>query len=241
LRNFKNKSTEFESVEFHETLAKKWSAGYNSGGFHLRKRFFRALLETVVQTNSRWLDAGCGSGVLTRELSSLGAIGLAVDASPAMIEVANKEGFQDSQRFSYKLVTTIEKLDLPNASFDGVLCSSVIEYVNEPEKALSEFFRIIKPGGVLLVSAPNRLSPIRLSQKFIRTILNISGKNCFSYLAVSKNDFRASQFRKLMESFGFIVGRIDIFDPLLPHSLSIFSLGSLFTITAFKPDSKVES
>jgi SAM-dependent methyltransferase len=42
----------------------------------------------------------------------------------------------------------------PDASFDAVLCSEVLEHVPDPTKALDEFARLLKPGGVLILTAP---------------------------------------------------------------------------------------
>lgn len=48
-------------------------------------------------------------------------------------------------------ITSIPELD---ASFDAILCSEVLEHVPEPTKALDEFTRLLKPGGILILTAP---------------------------------------------------------------------------------------
>lgn len=52
------------------------------------------------------------------------------------------------------LVSDITAIPAPNASFDAILCSEVLEHVPEPTHALDEFARLLKPGGVLIVTAP---------------------------------------------------------------------------------------
>lgn len=49
-------------------------------------------------------------------------------------------------------VSPIEELDLPDASFDVVLCTQVLEHVRRPQRALEEITRVLKPGGYLLLS-----------------------------------------------------------------------------------------
>ena len=49
-------------------------------------------------------------------------------------------------------VSPIEALDLPDASFDVVLCTQVLEHVRRPQKALGEIARVLKPGGHLLLT-----------------------------------------------------------------------------------------
>jgi 2-polyprenyl-3-methyl-5-hydroxy-6-metoxy-1,4-benzoquinol methylase len=64
------------------------------------------------------------------------------------------------------LTISIEDIELPDAAFDVVLCSHVLEHVND-RKALMESFRILKPGGIALLMTPvvedgPRLLKIRL-------------------------------------------------------------------------------
>jgi len=51
-------------------------------------------------------------------------------------------------------VCDIASIPVNDDSFDVILCSEVIEHVPEPEAVMSEFFRILKPGGKLLLTAP---------------------------------------------------------------------------------------
>lgn len=52
------------------------------------------------------------------------------------------------------LVSDIAAIPAPNASFDAILCSEVLEHVPEPTHALDEFLRLLKPGGTLILTAP---------------------------------------------------------------------------------------
>jgi SAM-dependent methyltransferase len=52
------------------------------------------------------------------------------------------------------LVSDITDIAAPDASFDAILCSEVLEHVPEPTHALDEFTRLLKPGGVLILTAP---------------------------------------------------------------------------------------
>jgi len=52
------------------------------------------------------------------------------------------------------LVSDITEIPAPDASFDAILCSEVLEHVPEPGHALDEFTRLLKPGGVLILTAP---------------------------------------------------------------------------------------
>lgn len=52
------------------------------------------------------------------------------------------------------MVSDITAIPAPDASFDAILCSEVLEHVPEPTHALDEFVRLLKPGGVLILTAP---------------------------------------------------------------------------------------
>lgn len=52
------------------------------------------------------------------------------------------------------IVSDIVSMPVPDASFDAVLCSEVMEHVPNPVEAIKEFSRVLKPGGVLVLTAP---------------------------------------------------------------------------------------
>jgi len=67
-----------------------------------------------------------------------------------------EEGLQskrwDTSRID--IVSDIANIPAPDASFDAILCSEVLEHVPEPTHALDEFARLLKPGGRLILTAP---------------------------------------------------------------------------------------
>ncbi len=222
------------AVSYHEKLAGGWSAAYAHGGFHRRLVFVDRLLRTVVEPGSIWLDAGCGSGVLTRRLVSLGASGEALDAAPSMIrqakEAAGREP-QDSPRFAYRLVDTIEQLDQASDTFDGVLCSSVIEYLDHPKAAMHELVRVLKPGGWLVVSLANRRSLVRRGQQLMRRLRPDKGD---SYLNVSTATFSHAEARTILADCGVKIERFEAFDPVLPGWTRMFLPCSLVFVVGRK-------
>ncbi len=69
---------------------------------------------------------------------------------------APAEGLQSENwdTSSIDIVSDIIAIPEPDASFDVILCSEVLEHVPEPTLALDEFTRLLKPGGILLLTAP---------------------------------------------------------------------------------------
>lgn len=100
-------------------------------------------------TGRRILDAGCGSGPLMAELLKRGATVTGIDASPAMIELARDRLGHTS---SLHVGDIGKPLPFPDDSFDDVIASLVLHYLEDWEPTLAEFRRVLRPGGRLLSS-----------------------------------------------------------------------------------------
>ncbi|XP_043691054.1 uncharacterized protein LOC122641815 [Telopea speciosissima] len=59
--------------------------------------------------------------------------------------------------FFVKDLNKDQELDLESSSFEAVLCTVSVQYLQQPEKVFAEVFRVLKPGGVFIVSFSNRL------------------------------------------------------------------------------------
>lgn len=94
------------------------------------------------------LDAGCGEGYLSRLLARRGARVVGLDRSAALIRAAADEGGRaGGPRF---VLGDVRALPLPSDSFDDVVCNHSLNEVRDPGPALSEFARVLRPGGRLL-------------------------------------------------------------------------------------------
>ena len=97
----------------------------------------------------RILDAGCGSGPLTAALSAKGAVMTGFDSSPAMLELAR-------QRLGASAELHVADLSKPlpyaDDSFDDVVSSLVLHYLEDWSAPLAELRRVLRPGGRLILS-----------------------------------------------------------------------------------------
>jgi 2-polyprenyl-6-hydroxyphenyl methylase/3-demethylubiquinone-9 3-methyltransferase len=130
----------------------------------------------------------------------------------------------------------VEQLPYPAQSFEGILCSSVIEYLDEPLSALRELWRVLKPQGSLVISVPNRRSVVRMAQIACYRATGLVLESPFpSYLAISKNAYRAGQFLDLLADERFRVARHLFGGSVLPQSLNRWPYaGSLIFVLAAK-------
>lgn len=101
----------------------------------------------------RVLDAGCGIGYGSNMLADAGAAEVVgVDIAEPVIEAASQAA---ARRVSFR-TGDVAALDFPTDAFDLVVCFETIEHVEDAEAALDELARVLAPGGLLLISSPNR-------------------------------------------------------------------------------------
>ena len=224
-------------ARFHEEIAAGWTVGYARGGFARRLHFFRPILTRHVRPDDSWVDLGCGSGVLTKELLALGASVVAVDGSPRMLSHAREQiGLEYAGRVNW-IQSDVQSIDaLKDGAYDGVLCSSVVEYLDRPGALLKEVARILIPGGVLVISLPPTWSVVRVFQKGIRAFMSMFGKDKFTYLSVSRLEISPRAIDRLLQDAGFLVIRSTRCDPVLPRALLRLMRPALLVVEARKLD-----
>jgi len=98
------------------------------------------------------LDVGCGAGLLAEPLARLGAQVTAVDAAPELIEAAKAHAAGQGLEIDYRAVG-VEAL---KGKFDLVTSMEVIEHVADPQAFIDDLAARLTPGGLLILSTPNR-------------------------------------------------------------------------------------
>jgi ubiquinone/menaquinone biosynthesis C-methylase UbiE len=220
-----------DAVAYHRELAVGWEQRYKKPAFRARQHAFEECLAARDLHGQDWLDAGCGSGTLARYLVEAGARVLGVDAAEEMIAMARELASPDapshdvvnedehSPQLRFEHIATISQLSLPDQSLDGILCSSVLEYVSDPSACLTEFARVLRPGGLLVVSVANRNSLVRRAQAGTHRLGRILRQSWCAFLDYSRNDYSADGFRALLKQHGFATGKIIPFGSPIPHWL----------------------
>jgi ubiquinone/menaquinone biosynthesis C-methylase UbiE len=116
-----------------------------------------AKVRTHLLPRGEWLDIGCGDGGYALRLLGLGARRvIGVDVEPQRIEDARLR-YAGNPQLEF-VIGDASSLAVPDDSFDGVLMNEVLEHVDDT-RALSESWRVLRPGGHLALFSPNRLFP----------------------------------------------------------------------------------
>jgi ubiquinone/menaquinone biosynthesis C-methylase UbiE len=142
-----------DAAEFFDERAVPYDRAYDARGTngHALRARMDAVLRLVGSGPGDLLDAGMGPGRLASALSARGWTVAGVDASQEMVAAAGRHLPEEASRF---VVAKIEALPFPDASFDVVTATGVLEYANVPS-ALDELARVLRPGGRAVVSYPN--------------------------------------------------------------------------------------
>ena len=107
-----------------------------------------ALLPEVAGKNI--LDAACGPGKYAEILLEKGATITGFDLSPTMIDLARERNAGKGSFFVHDLSEPLDTLE--NQAFDIVLCALALHYIPEWGPSIREFHRVLKPGGLLVIS-----------------------------------------------------------------------------------------
>ncbi len=129
--------------------------------FQITSRFFQEKLGALCPED-HVLDAGCGWGRsligLKRRYPEVPVTGVDITAQTLQL------GRQLAERLSLKKVEWREgsllALEFPGNTFSHVISSRCLHYMVEPEQAVEELLRVVRPGGRLVVLIPNRWNPV---------------------------------------------------------------------------------
>lgn len=120
--------------------------------------------------NSRALDVGCGGGLLTEEIASMGFAVTGVDPSEKSLEVARDHAAKNRLVIDYRLGTGSD-LPFEDGSFDAAFCCDVLEHITNWDAVIAEIARVLRSGGVLFFDTINRtfaskLRSIKIAQEW---------------------------------------------------------------------------
>ena len=162
-----------EAAHFGAMAADWWDPSGSSAMLHklnpVRLRYIRDAIDRHwlgedssfrPLTGKRALDVGCGAGLLSEPLARLGATVTALDAAHENIAIARTHAEGQGLLIDYR-ATPVEQLD--SDKFDLVTSMEVIEHVTDPAAFIQALAAKLAPGGLLILSTPNRTPLSRLA------------------------------------------------------------------------------
>ena len=145
----------WDDAERLERYVGRWS--------RLVAREFVAWLDVLA--GGRWLDVGCGSGALTETILERGEpeVVEGVDTSEAFIAYAAERVGDPRASFA---VGDAQALDRPDASFDAVVSSLVLNFLPDQARGAAEMRRVARPGGVVAGYVWDYAGEMQLMRRF---------------------------------------------------------------------------
>jgi 2-polyprenyl-6-hydroxyphenyl methylase/3-demethylubiquinone-9 3-methyltransferase len=112
----------------------------------------------VVKEKCNVIDIGCGAGTQTILWAAAGHRSHGVDINEGLLDIARKRSADSMLELDFRKGSAA-KIPFADSSMDVCLAPEVLEHVEEWEKCLDEFSRILSPHGIIFISTSNRLCP----------------------------------------------------------------------------------
>ena len=188
-------------------------------------------------------DIGCGAGTLSLLWAELGHHAHGLDVNDPLLSLAKQRAADSGYDIDFRLGSA-SKLPWPDRSMDVCVVPELLEHVVEWETCLREFARVVRLGGILLLTTSNKLCPVqqefnlpayswyprRLKRYFehLATTTRADLANYAKYPAV--NWFSFYGLRKFLAGFGFeCMDRFDVMDVTSKGPIRRFIVKSIRT------------
>ena len=196
---------------YFDGRSESWTSNYAPGGSMVGRltRIVKQLKERVPK-GGRILDFGCGTGDIAAQCGREGYKVDAVDRSMRMVERATAR--LRIEGVDFNSCANPLQLQFADRTFDGIVASSVLEYVVPLQAQLKELQRVCKDGGYSLITVPNMVHPIRWLEAVerwlaspIRDRLGGTWREREECLVLSVNRQSMREWRECFSRAGWIV------------------------------------
>ena len=134
----------------------QWGAGEIGGPRHeYRESLILGLIRNDLTTGSIVLDAGCGSGSLLFKIAGIGYMAHGVEQSKEYVEILRKRvKSSGTSNIAHIKHGSVVDIPYPDNAFDAVVSGEVLEHITDDTRAIMEFYRVLRPGGICVISVP---------------------------------------------------------------------------------------
>ncbi len=187
------------AIEWHSQLAGEFDQYYiSSPDFIERYKIWTKLIDNYSNPDNYVLDIGCGTGIFSFYSAERNGRVIGIDASDEMVAVCQKK----QAGKNYKNIIFL-KLDIGSLTkvihdkVDVILCSSVLEYVDDFDGSLALLCSLLNKNGIFIFSLPNWSS---LYRKIEAIMFRLTGKP--RYYKYVKNVFTLTEVVEKLKSCG---------------------------------------
>lgn len=145
------------TLDRQESYRRRYAA--QNEGWRPASHLYRDRVASLLTPTTHWLDLGCGRGGVVEELHTGQVVG--ADPHYASLYAHRLPGLA-------RVCAPAERLPWPEATFDLVCCSWVLEHLGHPARAFAEVARVLKPGGRFVFLTPNARHPLLALNRLLR-------------------------------------------------------------------------
>lgn len=205
---------------FYDSISDSWGQVMNR--LELQKRLdliFNIFLKGEDLQNKSFLDIGAGLGFFSCQANKLGA-------DVTAVEIGNNLIAQIKRRCKVKTIKA-DALNLPFStnSFDYVLSTEVIEHTRDPQRAIRESIRVLKPKGILMLTTPSTyFKYIFKLLSFLKLRPYHGHENCLTLQEI-KTELQSCKMRiKIEKGFNLIlpIKQLNFIEDLISPATPIF-------------------
>ncbi len=146
-----------------------------------RLNFIVDALRIRFPEGSKVLDVGCGNGIISRNVGAAGFTVKGIDVSAKAIAKATEANTLPNVTFE---VRSAEALAADGHQYEAVICSEVLEHLNEPGKLIQVLHKLLVPTGILIVTVPNGRGPREML--VTRPVISLQKKNNWLWKGLSR-------------------------------------------------------
>lgn len=121
-----------------------------------RLRFITDNLLKHLYKDANILDVGCGNGIISRHLADVGFNVLGIDVSKKAILKA--KSIKESYNLKFE-VKDANELAESKFKYKGIVCSEVLEHLENPKLFLNSIYKLLDQDGILIITVPNGFGP----------------------------------------------------------------------------------
>ncbi len=152
------------------------------------------------------LDIGCGPGFYVKKIAQKGTTVWATEISKVYLAQAKKYAVDKNTNF---ILSPTSKLPFQDGFFDKILYTEVIEHDPDYLKSIKEVHRVLKPGGILVISTPSKFSPMNLAYELKKKVKKYEFDE-------HVKEFSIHEFRKFVGEH-FKVKRFEFVNYIVPY------------------------
>ena len=165
---------------------------FNIGSF-IRSRNVMANLETT-GSGEKIFDAGCGVGLYSLRMAQKGTYVVGGDISP-LFKYSKLLGDAKLLKSLDFILMDLNYIPIKSETFDEIICVDVLEHIENDERVIAEFSRILKKDGELLIHVPNlkRLAKLKPNERAASIQLE---RECFGHV---RSGYTLEQLQSLLQ------------------------------------------